>query len=463
MKILLVNPPANIIESRSEIKFASQPLGIAYIASVLEKNGFDVEILDTLTGTGYKNETKSRPGFIRYGLSPEDIKKSIVKSSPDVVGISGIHSNRIFEIHEVTSIVKEISKDITTIIGGGLASLHSEECLSDNNCDYIIMGEGEYSSLELFKKLSQKEDLTDIDGFGYKKNGRLIFNQKTKFIKNLDELPFPAYHLLDMEEYFKIDMRGSRYGKKRYSLFCGSRGCPYSCDYCAKKLIVGPGYRKRSIQNMIDEIKILKKNYDLEEIRFVDYHSMADIKHWKEFCKEMIYQKVNVNFNDPHGLAVNSLNDEILELMKKAGCNHLYISIESSDESFLGSLSKDVDLKKVDRIIKKARELEYKITAYFIIGLPGQKWKSIIETVKYAKTIDIDDVDFFIFNPFPGTETFQNCQNTGLFRDGFDISRLKYSLNNIRGPDYTPEMIEELRRKAWFEVMFKNKMKVRVK
>lgn len=414
MKILLINPPANILESRSEIKFAAQPLGLAYVAAVLEENGYEVNIFDTLIGEGFTNEAVERPGYIRYGLSCEDIRKKIERFQPDLVGVSGLHSNRVYEIAEVLDAVKEVSKEIISVVGGGYASIHSEHCLSNRNCDYIIIGEGEYSFLELVRKLEEKRDVSGIDGLGYKNSGKLQINPKTKLINDIDRLPMPAYHLLSMSEYYKIQMPGSRYKRRNYTLFCGSRGCPYRCSYCAKDLIVGRGYRKRSIPGMIEEIRYLKRDFAVEEIRFVDYHTMADIKHWTEFCNALIKQRVDITFNDPHGFSVNLLDDELLVLMRRAGCNHLYISVESGSRSFLEHLSKPVELSRVDGIVAKAHRLGLPVTAYFIIGLPGQRWGEVMHTVNYAKTLDIDDVDFFIANPFPGTGIETECKDAQL-------------------------------------------------
>lgn len=453
MKILLITPPANIIEDRSEIKLCAIPLGMAYIAAALEKQGHEVRALDTLAGEGYLNETKARPGFIRYGLSSSEIERRVAEFMPDIVGISALHSNRIYEVRETTEAVKKVSKSIVTVVGGGFPSIHPHECLSDPNCDYIVMGEGEATAVELVDCIKKKAPVSGVKGVGWKDNGVIRLNPRREPINDLDAIAFPAYHLLDMEEYFKIEMRGARYGRRRYALFCGSRGCPNFCNYCAKPLLVGDGYRVRSIANMMEEIEFLKSEYAIEELRFVDYHAMANIKRWKEFCRELIRRNTSIEFSDPHGMAVNSLDDEVLELMREAGCKNLYISIESADQEYLDTLKKGVDLGRVERIVSKARALRYHITAYFIIGIPGQSWKAILDTVEYAKQLDIDDVDFFIANAFPGSGLFDYCMEQGLIRDA-DPARLKYSLSNIKSDQYTTDQLQGFRRKAWFDFMF---------
>jgi radical SAM superfamily enzyme YgiQ (UPF0313 family) len=457
MKILLINPPANIIESRSEIKMCCPPLGLGYIAAVLEKEGHTVEIFDALTGKGYLNETKVRPGFIRYGLAQNEIEEKVRVCGPDIVGISAVHSNRIYEVRETTMAVKNVSREIITIVGGAFASMNSRECLDDHNCDYIVLGEGEATIVELINSIKNKKNVQDVKGIGFRENRQIMCTPRREVIKNLDNIPWPAYHLFDFEEYFNIEMPGARYGKKRYSLFCGSRGCPHSCHYCAKPLLIGEGYRARSIQDMICEIKHLIKVYNIDEFRFVDYHAMADIRRWKEFCQQVIDQGIKCEFTDPHGLAVRALDDDVMELMRKAGFKHLYVSIESADQKYLDTLKKGVDLIKVNRIMKKARELGFATTGYFVIGIPGQSWVEIEKTVEYAKSLELDDVDFFIANPFPGSGLYTESIEKGLLREEYHPSRLKYGLSNLKNSEYSSEMIEEYRQKAWLECMVAKK------
>jgi radical SAM superfamily enzyme YgiQ (UPF0313 family) len=461
MKVLLINPPANIIEERSEIKICSIPLGLAYIAAVLEQRGHEVRILDVLLGEGYLYESKRRDGFIRYGLSQKEIEDRIRDFGPAVVGISGLHSNRIFEIRETTQAAKNVSKDIVTIVGGGFASLNPMECLSDPHCDIIVMGEGEDTILDLLSCIDSGGDLAGVKGIGFKKGENHVASPSRKPIGQLDSIPAPAYHLLDMEGYFSIEMRGSRYGKKRYALFCGSRGCPHSCHYCPKSLIAGEGYRVRSIESMINEILFLKRTYDIEELRFVDYHATANVPRWKDFCKALIRQKLGIALTDPHGVAVSTLDDEMLDLMREAGFERLYISIESSDQEHLDRMNKKLDLGMVGGVITKARELGYHITGYFLIGLPGQGWEGIHQTVAYAKELDLDDVDFFIANPFPGTELYDYCARNDLLSSSFHPSRLRYSLSNLKNPEYTAEELEAFRKKAWFDFSLVKRMKRR--
>lgn len=461
MKILLIHPAANIIENRRERKYAAHPLGLAYIAAIAEQDGHEVCIFDALIRDGYNNEEVVRPGFIRYGVSKETIEKKIRDFGPDVVGVSTLHSNRKYEIMEVTEAAKKVSKDIITIQGAGYPSSQPEEALSDPYCDYIVMGEGEYTFRDFLRKVERGDtDFSDLDGFGYKNGEKILINPKQTYVKDLDLLPFPAYHLLDMEAYSEIGTGMGRFIAKKYTLFNGSRGCPHKCHFCGKNPIIGKGYRKRSVNNMIEEIKMLQRDYRIEELQIVDFHAMADRRHWHDFCKELIRQDINITFSLAHGMAIESLDNETLELMYRAGCDHLYMAIESANQVYLDSLGKGIKIEKLHRIIEKAHSLGYTTSGYFVLGVPGEKWKDIVATTELAEKLDLDDACFFIATPLPGTPMYEEIRKKSLFRKEFSTERIRYSLSNIIGPDYSAEDIENLRYEAWFRI--RNRVKNRV-
>lgn len=461
MKILLIHPAANILENRKERKYAAHPLGAAYVAAVLERDGHEVKIFDALIGEGYNNEEVVRPGFLRYGASKEEILKQIEEYKPDVVGITSLHSNRRFEIMEVTEAAKKYSAKVVTVVGAGYPSSQPEECLSDPNCDYIIMGEGEETASQFIRKLEKKDsDFSDLDGFGYKKGDKIIINPKRTCIKDLDSYPFPAYHLLDMEEYTRIGTGMGRFKTKHYTLFNTSRGCPHTCHFCGKDPIIGGGYRKRSVDNILEEMTMLKNDYGIQEFQIVDFHAMADRRHWRKLLREIIDRKLNINIALPHGMAVGTLDDENLELLAAAGCDHLYMAIESANQMYLDSLGKGIKIKQLEYTIAKAHELKMTTGGYFVIGIPGEKWADIVATVELSLKLDLDDANFFIATPLPATKMYKECQEQGLILPVFNTTRIRYSLCNLKGADYTSEMLEQIRYDGWLKVREKNKKRL---
>jgi magnesium-protoporphyrin IX monomethyl ester (oxidative) cyclase len=461
MRILLIHPAANILENRRERKYAAHPLGAAYIAAVLERDGHEVKIYDALIHEGYDREEVLRPGFIRYGASCEQILNQIADYRPDVVGISSLHSNRRFEIMEATRAAKQCSPDIVTVVGAGYPSSQPDECLLDPNCDYIIMGEGEQTISQFIRKLQGKDyDFSSLDGFGYKKNGKAVVNPKKTYIKNLDDYPFPAYHLLDMNEYTRIGTGMGRFQTKHYTLFNTSRGCPHACHFCGKDPIIGTGYRKRSIDTIMAEVAMLKKDYGIQELQIVDFHAMADRRHWHNFLHALIRSSSRMNIALPHGMALESLDDETLELLAASGCDHLYMAIESANQLYLDTLGKGITISHLEHVIAKAHSLKMTAGGYFVIGIPGERWKDILATTELAVRLDLDDANFFIATPLPGTRMYKECEEQGLILPVFNTARIRYSLANLKGPDYSSEMLEEIRYTAWLKVREKNKQRL---
>jgi len=458
MKVLLINPAANILENRRERKYAAHPLGLAYIAAILEREDVEVKIFDALIYDGFDNETVTRPGFIRYGVSKERVRKEIEDFGPDLVGILSLHSNRKYEIMEVTEAAKEVNPRIITVIGAGYPSAQPAECLSDPNCDYIVMGEGEETTVQLVRKLKSNDtDFSTLDGFGYKRDGKIIINPKCTVIRNLDALPFPAYHLLDMKEYTRIGTGMGRFETRHYTLFNATRGCPHTCHFCGKDPIIGKGYRKRSLRSVMEELWMLKTDYGIEEVHFVDFHALADRKYLHDFLRATIREKLSMNIAFPHGMAVASLDDDTLELLAQAGCDHLYMAIESANQIYVDTLNKGIKLHRLEHIIHKAHELEMTAGGYFVIGLPHETWNDIVATSKLPINLGLDDANFFIATPLPGSNIFKDCQEQDLIRSVFSTERIRYSLCNLKPTDYTPEMIEEIRYTAWLAVREQNK------
>ncbi|MFN4133600.1 MAG: B12-binding domain-containing radical SAM protein, partial [Candidatus Hadarchaeales archaeon] len=204
MRVLLIFPPMTILPFEKPRVVA--PLGIAYLASFLEKNGKEVKVLDTV-GEGWKNQTIVERGghtFLRVGLSREEIKRRVAGWKPDLVGISCLFSSQAANAHEVAKIVKEVDDEIKVVFGGAHPTVVPEKTLADENVDFVIMGEGEITLLELVQSLEEgRRDFRQIKGLAFKQNDTVMINPYREFIRDLDSIPFPARHLLPMEEYFK--------------------------------------------------------------------------------------------------------------------------------------------------------------------------------------------------------------------------------------------------------------------
>lgn len=268
MKVLLCQPASNIMKNRMEGKPALPPLGLMYIASTLRENGYnEVKILDVLA-EGYFNETSFKKDYIRYGLSPKQIKDKIKEFNPDIVGVSCMVSLRKYHAYEVCKLAKEVNKNITTIIGGNHITCFPKEALRRKYIDYAVLGEGEKPFLELVDNISCKSMyklIEEIDGAGYRTiTGKYVIQPQKEWKHNIDEIPFPAHDLIDLDLYESIWKKTGyqTYEARKFTMSMMARGCPNKC--ISGETLVNTVEGKIPIKDLVDREKIGVYTYDPE-------------------------------------------------------------------------------------------------------------------------------------------------------------------------------------------------------
>ena len=263
MKVLLINPPQSFYPG-SEPPLGNLPLGLMYLAAVLDHEGFKVEILDAfMTASTIQREANK----IVVGMPNAQIIEEIKNRNPSIVGIAGPFSSQIENTLMISEIVKQVNPNILTIVGGPhVTTIPKEFLLEAKNVDIAVMGEGEYAMLEIAQYFEGKKELKDIKGIAYRQEGEVIVNQSRPFIENLDELPYPAYHLVDMENYLSNKQIGYRSFQNRAIPMITSRGCPFNCCFCAVHLHMGQGFRAHSAEYVLDHIQHVVEKYKVKNI-----------------------------------------------------------------------------------------------------------------------------------------------------------------------------------------------------
>lgn len=457
-KILLIAPPISrpMDISSKVVRIALvPPLGLAYIASVLEKDGLEVQILDALL-EGHTDEPKIIGNKIRYGLSDEEIKNKIIEFKPDLVGVSCLISNNYKDSHNICRIIKEADSEIITTMGGAHPTSLPLQTMNDTNVDFIILGEGEYTMRDLIKTLNAGDDISKLDGLVYRDKDVVKILPKTRFIENLDELPFPARHLLKMEEYSNTSSPHSGVKRKPFAAMTSSRGCPARCTFCAIRSMWGSKYRVRSAENVLEEIDLLIREYNIKEIHFEDdnltYHKDRAMKIFNGI-KERGY---DLTLNSPSGLAVYALDDELLENMWEAGYYSISLAIESGDPHVLNRImKKPVKLDRVKPLVDKARSLGMHVKGFFILGYPEESKESMAKTIEFAKGLGLDWALFFVATLLPGTEMLEMCKKNGYVNEKELDWETNFIHGNIITPQFTPEYVEKLREKANLDLNFR--------
>lgn len=407
MKILLIQPPfygfQNITSNRLY-------LGLAYLGAVLEKDGHDVLILngefyfEKISGENEEitiNENAYRKNFTKNHYVYEKILKDIIGFKPDVIAISFMTAGST-SAYYLAGHIRGIIPKIPLIAGGIHPTLVPDEPLG-HGFDYVIRGEGEITILKLINHISEKtSDISKIQGISYLKDGLIINNENRPFIANLDDLPFPAFYL--MKDY------------KMHAYACKgiitSRGCPFACTYCASKLLWTRNVRFRSPQNIVNEIIDRYKKYGITSFAFHDDTFTLRPQYVKEFCQLVLALNFKITWHcDTRG---DTINLPLLKLMRKAGCNHIYLGLESGSPRIQKLIKKNLDTAKVKEAIKFARSAGIETTVYFMAGFPDETEEDLRLSIKAMKELAPDYVIWSILTPYPGTEVWKIAEDRGL-------------------------------------------------
>lgn len=335
-----------------KIGTAMPSLGLLYLGAELERAGFNTRIIDTQL----------------YDWDIKETARRCQEANPDAVGIYCNTSN----YKHAVELAKEIKirLRVPIIFGGPHTTIRPLEVLSNEPVDYVVIGEGERTLLELMSVLGSKNcglKLKEVNGLGFKENGKLIINPPRELIKDLDSIAFPARHLVPMSEY-----RPSPNQYKRLPMFMmmASRGCPFSCTFCNTEAIWTKRYRIRSVQNVILEIKQLVRDYNVKAINFWDDVWGLDREWMNEFCDQLLKERLDLIWSC--SCRVDTIDKEILKKMKKAGCWYIFFGIETMDKEILEAINKRVTVEQITNALKWTKEAGIEIKANFILGLPEE-------------------------------------------------------------------------------------------
>lgn len=447
-RVMLIYPPVNF--SPQSLKQSHLPLGLAYIAAVL-RGKVGLSVLDA-AALGHDHEEWADKKLMRYGLPFAEIERRIRAFKPDLVGVSCIFSSQYRNAAETARAAKRVDPEIITIIGGTHPSFLPE--ISMEKCpelDLIARGEGEFTMLDLVEVSRRGGEYGEIAGLVWRKNGGLVINPPREPFQNLDEIPFPARDLFPLEKYHQIGLpMGVVYKRRPFMNLITSRGCPYHCTFCSSTNFWGNCYRKRSAQNVLDEMEHLYRDLGIREFKFFDDNLTTDMKRAKAIFTGMIERNIDVAWNTPNGIHVVALDEELLELMKKSGGYELTLAVESGDQDVLKNIvKKPTRLDQVEQAAVRIRKKGIGSYGFFIIGFPGETKEQIRKTLDFSRRLDLDRISCFIFNPLPGTPLFDECVAKGYINPEDLTEDVDYFEARFDTPEWTRAELASLRRN-WF-------------
>jgi len=432
MKIILIHP-----ELKKYTQPKLPPLGLLFIAAVLEKAGHEVKILDLNVTPGEFAEIN----FKDYGM----------------IGITATTPL----IKEAWVLAQELKKLTKTpiVFGGPHPSALPEESL-ENGADIVVRHEGEKTVLELADALQKNTDLKKINGLIFKENGETVETPERVLLteEELNELPFPAYHLLkDVSLYSTPQPVISE--KARSLTIVTSRGCPYLCNYCFKG-VFGRKWRAHSAEYVVKLMKYLVDTFKVDEIGVQDDAFNIDTKRVEAICDGLLREGVKVKWTTAQGLRANAVTLELLLKMKKTGFFRTGFGIESGNQAIISEhIHKAVKKEDVVAAVKAAKTAGIEPITYFMIGNSGENESTMQETINFAKELNTDVAHFTITVPFPGTPLFAQIKKEGKFLVtdwslyGYTNGICYFELGEVK-----KELVERMWKKAYRNYYLRPKM-----
>ncbi|MDD5547593.1 MAG: radical SAM protein [Candidatus Pacebacteria bacterium] len=442
LKVLLMRP-----DSRSDELIP--PFGLGYLITAARKK-HDVEILDG----------------IKEKLTPEKFREILKDKKYDVIGIQ-IFTFHVISVKEYVKVIKEVLPEAKIVFGGPHPS-----CAYANifqlfpNIDWAFRGEAEVGLAKLLDLIAENKEadrnkLMEVPGLIWRIDGRTVANQQL-FVEDLDELGMPSWDILKPNTY-PLAPHGGFFKNYPIAPIIITRGCPFSCTYCAGYLVSGKKIRFRSVDKVMEEIKWLYNEYGIREIHIEDDNFTFNPDFVREFCRKMKESGLGITWTCPNGVRLDTLTEDLLLTMKDAGLYSISVGIESGSERILKemkkSLTKDVIREKVSLIKKCGLE----ISGFFIIGYPGETIKDITETIDFSIELGLKRAGFSLFKPFPGTEITRKLVESGELKEMSDEDWSRFVLADaVYAPQgFTREQMKGLRKKALRRFYFRPKIVIK--
>ncbi|MCX7974918.1 MAG: B12-binding domain-containing radical SAM protein [Candidatus Aminicenantes bacterium] len=409
MKVQLFVPPAGYLAERWSKGTLMPPLGILYIAAVLEKAGIAVEVI---------------PADL-LNLSWREIGQKIETGQADIIGVTSTTENR-FQSFKLLQVARWANPKAITVLGGPHASMAAEDALTHfPEIDVVVRGEGELTMLEICRALQEKknlENLRPVAGISFRLNGQIITNPLRPFIADLDALPYPAFHLVPFEKYnFRIEVPGK--GRLPAVNLMTSRGCPFSCNFCATPINWGRHVRVRSPLNVIEEIEFLIEKYGAQVIYFYDDTFNLSQRRVEEITELMIERKLPIYWCCE--VRIDLMTKALLARMKEAGLFQISFGLEAGSERIRNEIiNKKINIRDFHNLVAWCQELEIIPSVFFIFSHPTETWEEAQETIKIIETYrEQIEATVAILHIYPGTPLEKMAREKGILPANFTWSK----------------------------------------
>lgn len=426
MNVLLIHPPAEEdLLFKKIVGLTPQPIGLAYVAAAIEEKGHKADILD----------------IPAENVSKKDYIRKLNDFNPDVVGIY-LATYRHKKGIKILNTTKKYSNEITTVCGGPHSSVTAESVAKNKSVDYVISGEAELTFPKLLKAIKNETSKYDIGGLVFEKEKEIVTTDPPEKIKNLDKLPRPARHLLDMDRYTIMNHLS-------IASIVSSRGCPSDCNYCCVPSIFGTKCRLRSPKDLVDEMVEVDERYNPDLVMFMDENFNYSIDRIWEICRLLEEKDRDITWGCCSS-GINRNHPQLLKAMAKNGCKIFSYTLETGSNKSLEVMDNDLTLERTKEDLKLAKKHGMIRILNIIMGMPGEGKEDIKESIRFAKEVNTEFPLFFLPTPYPGTKFYETAKRQGMIDE---IDWEKYTSYNpvVKNQSITQDEIKKFLRKAYKE------------
>jgi len=385
IKVALVNPPY----PGGLVDYQVPCIGLAYITAVLEKNGYEVRVIDCPV----------------LHINLKGLEQEITRFEPDIIGVTSVTATFQSAL-QAAHAIKETCPDVLVVLGGPHASFMDEEILRGNSdVDVVVRGEGEETMLDLVHCFSKDglKGLHGVAGLSFRDGGQVVRTPNRPLIQNLDQLPYPAYKHFPLNKY--------RVSGRLIFPVVTSRGCPYQCTFCVASHMFGKTLRARSVGNVVDELEWLRDEYGADAYTFYDDIFTFDVERALKICEEIKNRKIGIPWDCQ--TRVDRVSPKILTKMREAGCELVSFGVESGSQKILDAMKKGTTVEQNEKAIKWAKQAGLSVSISVILGYPGETEETLKQTINFIKKTQPDDAFLCIATPYPGTELYNLVKSLG--------------------------------------------------
>lgn len=419
MSVLFINPATPDYLPNKEFVL---PQSLLSLAGVVERSGSDAAILDLNVYRPWEHPVCDAAWWESIVL------EHIEKTQPHLVGIGCLFSGQFGPVRQIARFIKAAFSHIAVVVGGMHPTIFAEEILTHcPEIDYVVIGEGERQMETLAS--AGNADLSAVNGLALRSQGKVWVRPQTRYIRDLDHLPMPAYHLIDFNDYAHNTAHWHNPKALAFNLsvpLLSSRSCPNRCNFCSMYQVMGPHLRKRSPECVVDEIQLLYETYGQTHFSFMDDNLNMDRRHILRICDDIQQRGLNIQYETPNGLSTANLDKEVMQAMAASGWIRGAIAIESGSDYIRNQvMGKRLPKEKIETVVREAKTYpQLHLKAYYIIGMPEDTEETLQETYDMICRLQMTEVYVTNLMPFAGTPVFEQACRDGLFVDGLDVNNL---------------------------------------